>query len=65
MKLPCINHQVTMRKQNLKYERVMNVVVSIVNFIRFHGFYHRQFQSFCRKLMLNMGTSFTIEKSDG
>jgi hypothetical protein len=52
----------------MKFKPVMEVVVSVVNFISSHGLNHRQFQSFfffCRKLIMSIGTSSAIQTSDG
>jgi hypothetical protein len=43
----------------LMSEHGMEVVVSVVNFIPSHGLHCHQFQSFCRKMMLNIGTACT------
>lgn len=48
----------------LKSEHAVKLMVSNVNCSRSHGHNHRQFQSFCRKLMLNVGTSCNIQMSD-
>jgi hypothetical protein len=65
MELYCIIHQQSLCGKTLKFEHVMKVVVSVLNFIRSHGLIHCQFKFFCLKLMLNMGMSCTIQKSDG
>jgi hypothetical protein len=64
-----MEHHCTIDQESLcgktsKYEHVMRAMVSAVNFIRFHGLHHCQLLSFCRKLMLNMGMSCTVQKSD-
>lgn len=50
LKFNCIIHQQTLCSKVLKFEDVMNVVVSSVNFIRRHGLNHRQSQTFLSEL---------------
>jgi len=47
IELPCIIDQKPLCGKNVKSEHVLQVVVSVVNFIR-------QFQPVCRKLILNI-----------
>ena len=50
LKFHCIIHQQVLCSKVLKFEDIMNVVVSTVNFIRRHGLNHRQFQTFLSEI---------------
>ncbi|XP_068214441.1 general transcription factor II-I repeat domain-containing protein 2-like [Palaemon carinicauda] len=50
LKFNCIIHQQVLCSKVLKFEDIMNVVVSTVNFIRRHGLNHRQFQTFLSEI---------------
>ena len=50
LKFHCIIHQQVLCSKILKFEDIMNVVVSTVNFIRRHGLNHRQFQTFLSEI---------------
>jgi len=45
MKLYCIIHQQSLCGKTLKFEHVMKVMVSVVNFIRSHGLNYCQLRS--------------------
>ncbi|KAL3859345.1 hypothetical protein ACJMK2_009570 [Sinanodonta woodiana] len=46
----CLIHQQALCSKSLKWDSVMNIVVSCVNFIRAHALNHRQFQEFLSEL---------------
>ncbi|XP_064100875.1 general transcription factor II-I repeat domain-containing protein 2-like [Macrobrachium nipponense] len=50
LKFLCIIHQQVLCSKVLKFEDIMNVVVSTVNFIRRHGLNQRQFQTFLSEI---------------
>jgi len=52
MLLHCIFHQWSLCGKTLDYEQVSKAVVSVVNFIRSHGFNH------CRMSLLEIGAEF-------
>lgn len=55
MQFHCIIHQQALCSKILRFENVMSVVVSCVNFIRHHGLQHRQFQSFLSEIEAEYG----------
>ena len=55
MQLHCIIHQQSLCCKVLRWESVMNVVVSTVNFIRPNGLTHRQFQQFLSEIEAEYG----------
>ncbi|XP_069470090.1 general transcription factor II-I repeat domain-containing protein 2-like [Ambystoma mexicanum] len=51
----CLIHQQALCSKSLKFDSVMTIVVSCVNFIRAHALKHRQFQEFLSKLNADYG----------
>ena len=46
VKLHCVIHQESLCAKRVQHSNVMNTVANIVNIIRSHGLYHKQFWSF-------------------
>ncbi|XP_069470077.1 general transcription factor II-I repeat domain-containing protein 2-like [Ambystoma mexicanum] len=51
----CLIHQQALCSKSLKFDSVMTIVVSCVNFIRAHALKHRQFQEFLSELNADYG----------
>ncbi|XP_069498946.1 general transcription factor II-I repeat domain-containing protein 2-like [Ambystoma mexicanum] len=51
----CLIHQQALCSKSLKFDSVMTIVVSSVNFIRAHALKHRQFQEFLSELNADYG----------
>jgi hypothetical protein len=63
MEVNRIIHEQSLCGKTMKFEDVMKVVVSVVNFIRFHEINRHQFQYFCWKLMLKMSGRLVLYRS--
>ncbi|XP_069469912.1 general transcription factor II-I repeat domain-containing protein 2-like [Ambystoma mexicanum] len=55
MAIHCLIHQQALCSKSLKFDSVMTIVVSCVNFIRAHALKHRQFQEFLSELNADYG----------